>query len=574
MANEDGSIQVVFNGEIYNHRSLRTELERSGHRFRTESDTEVLAHGYEQWGVDIVARLEGMFAFAIWDERAARLMVARDRAGKKPLFVSRRGDSFVFGSEIKALLANPGFETTVDEEAIPLYLAYGYVPGSRTVYKDVRKLPPATVATLDEDGHWTEKRYWEATFRPEPIHAETAVAEVRALLENAVSSRLESDVPLGAFLSGGLDSTAVVGLMSRMSDRPVRTFSIGFEAQPLFDETRFARQASEAFGTSHTEFLVGPQSIDLVDRLVDHYDEPFGDSSAIPTYVVSKLAREHVTVALTGDGGDELFAGYLRFQGARLAEALPAWGARVGGIAARAIPHHSDFRSPQRRAKRFLQAASASPEERLLAWVGYLGHALEDVLPAAIDSPGREHILESFTAAFARAGLPGSTSLSRALSVNWDTYLPEDLMVKADRCSMAHGLELRSPFLDTALVQYAARLPDRLKVRGRTLKWVLKEAVRDVVPESIRSRPKMGFGMPLPEWLRGPWRPLLEERILVPGALISEWVRPEVVQSMARKHLSGKADFSHPLWALLTLDAWMRQQRDVSAGDGKGWRHA
>ena len=570
MANEDGSVQVVFNGEIYNHRALRTELERAGHRFRTESDTEVLAHGYEQWGINVVERLEGMFAFGIWDEQATRLIVARDRAGKKPLFVSRRGDTFVFGSEMKALLAHPRFEAAVDEEAIPLYLSYGYVPGSRTVYKDVRKFPPATVATLDGDGRWREKRYWEATFRPEPIRADVAVAQVRVLLENAVSRRLESDVPLGAFLSGGLDSTVVVGLMSRMSDQPVRTFSIGFEGQPSFDETRFAREASEAFGTCHTEFRIGPQSIDLVDRLVDHYDEPFGDSSGIPTYIVSKMAREHVTVALTGDGGDELFAGYLRFQGARLAEALPDWGARFGGIAARAIPHHADFRSPQRRARRFLLAASASPEERLLTWVGYLGHALEDVLPASIQSPGREIVLESLTAAFARADHSASTSLSRALSVNWDTYLPEDLMVKADRCSMAHALELRSPFLDTELVQYAARLPDRLKVRGRTLKWVLKEAVRDLVPGSIRSRAKMGFGMPLAEWLRGPWRPLLEERILVSGALISEWVRPELVQSMARDHLSGRADFAHPLWALLTLDAWMRRHRSASDGLGKG----
>jgi asparagine synthase (glutamine-hydrolysing) len=566
VGNEDGSVQVVFNGEIYNFRNLRDELRTQGHEFRTSSDTEVLVHAYESWGERLVDHLEGMFTFAIWDERHVRLILARDRAGKKPLYLSRSPRGLAFGSEMKAVIAHPNVCDAIDREAIPLYLAYGYVPGARTVHRELAVLPPATVAVWEGSGAWSETRYWSPRFRSKPMSTASAVAGVRTKLEGAVARRLESDVPLGAFLSGGVDSTAIVGIMSKLSGEPVRTFSIGFQDQPHYDETRYAREAADLFGTDHTEYKVGPQAIDLVDRLVAHYDEPFGDSSAIPTYIVSQMAREHVTVVLTGDGGDELFAGYLRFQGARIAEAIPDWAGRLGGAAAKLIPHNPSFRSFSRRAERFLIAASSSPEERWLRWIGFMGRELEDVLAESVPTPERHDLLESFSAAFAQAAGPGSTSLSRALSVNFETYLPEDLLVKADRCSMAHGLELRSPFLDTALVEYASQLPDRLKIRRGSMKWVLKQAVRDLVPRSILSRGKMGFGIPLPEWLRGPWRGLLEDRLLPVDAQVGEWVRPEAVHKMAAAHLSGQADFSHQLWALLTLDSWLSQRSPPSGG--------
>jgi len=551
----------VFNGEIYNFRELRDVLRGEGHEFRTTSDTEVLVHGYESWGIGLMARLEGMFALAIWDEARARLVLARDRAGKKPLYLCRSPQGVVFGSEMKAVLAHPDVCDEINREAIPLYLAYGYVPGRPTVHRDISIVTPATVVVQEGDGSWSETQYWAAQFRSEAIPPAEAVAGVRRRLDAAVLKRLEADVPLGAFLSGGVDSTSIVGIMSSISEEPVRTFSIGFQDQPNYDETEHAREAASLFGTDHTEFKVGPQAVDLVDRLVAHYDEPFGDSSAIPTYIVSQLAREHVTVALTGDGGDELFAGYLRFQGARIAEKIPRWAAHIGVGAARLIPHNPDFRSLSRRAQRFLGAAASSQEERWLRWIGFLGQELDDLLPESVPTPDRAEVLASFSAAFTRASGPGSTSLSRALSVNYETYLPEDLLVKADRCSMAHGLELRSPFLDTALVEYAALLPDKLKIRRGSLKWVLKEAVRGLVPDSILSRGKMGFGIPLSEWFRGPWRGLLEDRLLPVDAQVNEWVRPETVNRMARQHMEGHADFSPQLWALLTLDAWTSQRR-------------
>jgi asparagine synthase (glutamine-hydrolysing) len=564
MQNEDGRVQVVFNGEIYNYRLLRTELEGLGHRFRSRSDTEVIAHGFEEWGEDVAGRLDGMFAFGIWDEKTGRLTLGRDRAGKKPLYWYSGQGTFAFASEIKSLLALPFVPDAVDSGGISLYLAYGYCPGPATVYRAVHKFLPGHVATLKADGTLDSRKYWSLDFRPQQISEAEAVVGVRQRVTASVERRLESDVPLGAFLSGGLDSSVVVGLMQRMMTEPVRTFSIGFEDEPLFDETGYAREVAEHFGTEHTEFLVGAQSIDLIDTLVEAYDEPFGDSSAIPTYIVSRLTREHVTVALTGDGGDELFAGYLRFFGAQLAEAIPTPLARLGDTVGKAWPHNDNFRSFSRRVQRFFAAAAELPEERTLRWIGFFGDRLDEVLSEQVPRLPRSDVTQSFRDAFERAGGRGSTALSRALAVNFDTYLPEDLLVKADRCSMAHGLELRAPLLDTDVMEYVACLPDRLKIRRRSFKWVLKEAFRDLVPLSIIERPKQGFGIPLPQWLRGPWRPLLEERILQTGAPIGEWVRPEPVQEMARAHLEGRADFGHQLWALLTLDAWARRQNGPS----------
>ena len=559
MATPDGRLTVIFNGEIYNFEALRTELIGLGHVFRTRSDTEVLLFGWREWGEGMLDRLEGMFAFALWDAERQQLHLVRDRAGKKPLFLYRDAGVLAFASEIKAFGVLPGVRLEVDPEAIPLYLAYGYVPTPRAPYRNVTRVPPATVLRVNADGWVSERRYWEADLRPRPESTTAAERRVRELLDDAVKRRLISDVPLGAFLSGGVDSTAIVARMARFSDGPVRTFSIGFEGAPTYDETAWARQAAELIGTEHTEFRVGAQSVDLVDRLVAAYDEPFGDSSAIPTFTVSGLARESVTVALTGDGGDELFAGYDRFIGAQVAEGLPTAIVALGDAIGRRLPVHSNFRHPTRRFARFFRAASLPAPERTLRWIGFFADRLEEVLqPDVLAQLDPARLVESFRAPL-RGPKAGNTALSAALKLNYETYLPEDLLVKSDRCSMAHGLELRSPFLDTALVEYACSLPDGLKSQGGEKKAILKRALCAELPRELLYRPKMGFGIPLPQWFRGEWAPLLHERVLDPQAALWRWVRREPVVAMVEEHMSGRADFGHQLWALLTLQVWLEQ---------------
>lgn len=580
MGNEDGSIQVVFNGEIYNFAELRAELERSGHRFRTRSDTEVLVHGYEAWGEELPARLNGMFAFAVWDEPRGVLLLARDRAGQKPLFWTRAGERVAFASEIKALLALEWVEDAMDPTALPYYLAYGYVPGPATFYRGIRTLEPARLMWVGDSrmSEWaadrppggtsarfsgrtmTPRAYWRLHWTSdEEVGDAQACARVRSLLGDAVERRLVADVSLGAFLSGGIDSTLVVGLMRERIEGPIRTFSLGFADDPTYDETEFARVASRRFATEHTEFRVEAHEIGLVDDLVHAHDQPFGDSSAIPTYIVSRLTREHVTVALTGDGGDEMFAGYPRFLGMVLAESMPRWMVLLGGRMGRWAPHHANFRHPLRRFARFFEAAALPPEERMLRWIGFLPDALPRILrPELRDLVSRAALTESFRRPW--AAHEGESTLARTLALNFETYLPEDLLVKADRCSMAHGLEVRAPFLDPELMTFAATLPDRTRIRGRTLKWLLRTAFSDLLPWEITRRGKMGFGVPLPVWFRTHWKSYFEARVLAPDARTAEWLVPEVVSALWEEHQTGRADHGHALWALLTLETWLRQR--------------
>ena len=557
MGNEDDSVQVVFNGEIYNFGDLRQELEAAGHRFRTRSDTEVLVHGWEEWGERLPERLEGMFAFALWDEGERRLFLARDRTGKKPLFFTRAGGRFAFASEIKALLTLPWVDGGIDEGALPYYLAYGYVPGPRTFLRGIEKLPPATRMSVDRQGE-ARSRYWvlDWQFRHAGMPEEAAASKVRELLGDAVERRLVADVPLGAFLSGGIDSTLVVGLMRERIAGPLRTFSLGFADDATYDETPFARIVAQRFGTDHTEFTVEAHAVDLVDDLVDSYDEPFGDSSAIPTHIVSRLTREHVTVALTGDGGDELFCGYPRFLGMAVAERVGFTLATLGNALGERLPHHPNFRHPLRRFQRFFAAAALDPEERMLRWIGYLPEVEDYLRPEVVEPPSREALTESFRIPWER--FRGEGAVAKAMALNFETYLPEDLLVKADRCSMAHGLELRSPFLDTAVMEFAAGLPDRLRYRGKTLKWLLRTAFPDLLPPEIAVRGKWGFGVPLPVWFRTHWKPLFEGRVLAPDARVWTWLRREPVEALWRAHQAGTADHGHALWALLTLESWLR----------------
>ena len=561
MSSPDGAHVVVFNGEIYNFVELRAQLIGHGHRFRTRSDTEVILAAYRQWGDRCPEHLDGMFAFALWDARERRLLLARDRTGKKPLFVYRDAERLVFGSEMKAILACGGVDDALNPAAIPLYLTYGYVPTPGTFYRSIHKLPPATSLSIRADGAVEERRYWSPVFdgTASRVRMEEAVEEVRELMTAAVRRRMVADVPVGAFLSGGIDSTIVVGLMSRLADRPVRTFSIGFSGDARFDETDVARSTALRLGTEHTEFVVEPAALDLLDALVTAYDEPFGDSSAIPTSIVSRLSRQSVTVALTGDGGDELFGGYLRLHAGALSERVPSVLRRMGGHAARWIPANGHPRGLPARAARFLSAAADPLPDRYLRWIGFFPDATESLLHPEVRAAvyDRAAVRASFTTEL--DGSTGST-LDRLLRLNFNTYLLDDLLVKADRCSMMHSLELRSPFLDTALIEFAGRLPDGFRRRGRSTKYLLRRAFPDLLPPDLLKRGKMGFGVPLDTWFRTLWRSTLEEGLLDSGSPLYEWLDRGTVQGMVVRHLSGEANLGHQLWSLLTLERWLARR--------------
>jgi asparagine synthase (glutamine-hydrolysing) len=562
MANEDGTVQAVFNGEIYNYKTLREALLSRGHRFKSQSDTEVIVHLYEEKGADCIADLEGMFAIAIWDDRAERLTLARDRAGKKPLFYYRDSRTLAFASEMKAFFTNDAIAIEPDPEAVPHYFIYGYVPMPRTFYKNIWQLEPGTLMTVDAVGGCVNRRYWELSY-PEAgavrqIPQREAVAGVRERLTRAVESRLMSDVPLGAFLSGGLDSTIVVGLMSRMMSEPVKTFSIGFTGDSAYDETPYARLADQRFKTDHTEFHVSPSAIDLIDTLVWHHDGPFGDSSAVPTYLVSRLTREKVTVVLTGDGGDELFAGYLRFYATVVADRIPRPLGRVARSLLSGLPTPSNDRHWLSRTKRFARSMSEPLHERLTGWNALFFDALEQLLrPDFLAGLPRIDKLHHISAK--RALMAGRSTLSQALLANFVSYLPDDLLVKTDRCTMANSLEARSPFLDRELIEYAAGLPDDLKLRGSQTKVILREAFADLVPSEINQRGKMGFGVPLDTWFRGELRDHMRDLLLSPGARYRDMLSGTFVEQLVSRHLSGAANLGQQLWSIMCFEAWLQR---------------
>jgi asparagine synthase (glutamine-hydrolysing) len=561
MPNEDGSVQVVFNGEIYNFQELRRGLVARGHQFRSQSDTEVIVHLYEEKGAGCIEDLEGMFAIAIWDDRARRLTLARDRAGKKPLFYYRSNRLLAFASEMKSFFGHPDITIEPDPDAVPYYFIYGYVPPPATFYKHVSQLPPATLMTVDADGRTATRRYWQLTYprasEVRPIERREAAAGVRERLTRAVEQRLVSDVPLGAFLSGGVDSTIVVGLMSRLTSEPVKTFSIGFEGDPAYDETAYARLVAGQFKTDHTEFRVSPSAIDLVEKLVWHHDGPFGDSSAVPTYIVSKLTREKVTVVLTGDGGDELFAGYLRFYAAVLSERIPRGVGRIAHGLLRRLPTPLGDRHPLARLQRFFRSSSTPLFDRMTRWNALFWEDLDALLTpefvASVDVVDRLRYLGGEASM-----LDGRSTLSKVLYANFVSYLPDDLLVKTDRCTMANSLEARSPFLDRELVEYVAALPDALKLQGRHTKVILREAFADLLPPAVNRRGKMGFGVPLGTWFRGDLRDYMRDLLLAPDARYRGMLSAAYVESLVSRHLGGDANFGHQLWSLLCFEQWLR----------------
>jgi asparagine synthase (glutamine-hydrolysing) len=561
IGNEDGSVQLVFNGEIYNYRDLRPGLVERGHQFRSNSDSEVIVHLYEELGDRAIDELDGMFALAIWDGRRRTVTLARDRAGKKPLYVYQDADRILFASEMKAILAHPGAQVSIDEGAVPLYFLHGFVPHPRTIYNRIRHVEPGTLEVIGHDGRISPREYWQLTFpdvEREPLPPRSrrrTTVDVRQLVTAAVKRRLMSDVPLGAFLSGGLDSTIIVGVMSQLMREPVRTFSIGFEGDAAFDETAIARNTAKRFGTAHVEFRVKPSAVDLIDTLIYHHDGPFGDSSAIPTYLVAKLTREHVTVALTGDGGDEVFGGYLRFNAALAGEHVPSGLASVASALLGTLPSPRHERQLLARAKRFVRFSSFPLLDRLTAWAAVFYDDVEQLLePSLLHRTGS---VDRHAHLAGIGGVEGASPLSRLLAANFHSYLHDDLLIKADRMSMANSLEARAPFLDRALMDYVAELPDDYKLQGGTTKAILREAFDDLVPEEVKHGPKRGFGVPLDGWFRGELRDLMRDTLLSPSALMHPYVSQSYVRRLVDEHLAGAANHGHRLWTLLTFERWL-----------------
>ena len=569
MINDAETLGIVYNGEVYNFRDLRQELEALGHCFHTRSDTEVVLHAYEEWGCECVQPLRGMFAFAIYDGRpqatmrcgqpsanSDRLFLARDRVGKKPIYYYHDTECFMFASEIKAILAHPSVPRRINRRVIPLYLAYGYIPAPYTMFERIHELPPGHTLTV-QDGQITVRQYWEvplAGAADDQLCEQECRERLRELLEAAVRKRLSSDVPLGAFLSGGLDSTAVVAFMTRLMSQPVKTFAIGFEDDPTFNELEYARLTARTYGTEHHEFIVRPDAIDLLPKLVWHYDQPFADSSAIATYLVSKLTREHVTVALTGDGSDELFTGYERFAAAHLAEVYRGTPQVVQAALThllRALPESTRYNGFVRRARRFVENAPLPLAQCYLGWVGIFHNGfIRELLAEDTDVDPVAHFQTCFDQ------VQGLDAISQLLYVNTKTYLHGDLLVKTDRMSMANSLEARSPFLDQELVEFAARIPSCLKLRGFTTKYILKRALEGLVPHEIIRRKKHGFGVPVGRWFRTDLKNYVREVLLSPLAMRRGYFKEEALRRLINEHQSGKREHGHRLWALLTLEIW------------------
>lgn len=565
MSNEDGTIWLTFNGEIYNHLELRAELEQRGHRYRGNSDTETIIHLYEEYGCECVMHLRGMFAFALWDERQHCLFLARDRFGQKPLLYAETTDGLTFASEFKALLQDPAVSREINDMAIHHYLTYGYVPTPMTAFRQICKLPPASTLVW-KDGKISIERYWHLNYTPKLTVSETeATEQVLTLLREATRLRLMSDVPLGAFLSGGIDSSAVVALMAEATSEPVKTFSIGFEDQS-FNELNYARQVAERYATDHYEFVVTPNALTILPELVWAYGEPYADSSAVPTYYVSRETRQHVTVALNGDGGDELFAGYDRYRATRLAayyEKAPRWlRENIIASAIRHLPESTKRNDIFGRLKRFALAMDTTPEQRYAKWVTLLANSEKSRLYTP-DFQAQVAGLDSLSIIEQTYSLADSPDfVERTQFVDTRTYLPDDLLVKVDIATMIHSLEGRSPFLDHKLVEFVARLPVSYKLRGRVSKYILKRALHNYLPKTILNRGKQGFGVPVGRWFRHELRQIAYDVLLDQDTLARGLFDERAVHTLLDEHVKGRANHWQRIWELLMLELWFRSYID------------
>jgi len=558
ICNEDRSIWVVLNGEIYNYRELRVELERKGHQFRTASDTEVLVHLYEDEGVEGVRHLRGMFAFAVWDDRNKMLTLVRDRLGIKPLYYAVTSHGLLFGSELKALLVHPDLKRDVSPEAVAHYFSYLCVPGDLSIFSTVHKLPSAHWLTYGE-GSVKIQRYWHASLSPDlSLTKDEWLGEIRRGLCDAIESHMVADVPVGAFLSGGLDSGSMVALMAQKSSSPIRTFTVGFaQMSGSFDERDAARKVADRYKTAHYECLLEADVEDLLPKIAAAFDEPFADSSAIPNWLVCQETARHVKVALTGLGGDELFGGYERYVGLRLGEQYQRIPAVVRYLLKKSVNGVSSGNRLSNRVdrlKRFLQAGDLPLRARYNSFISAFGSYKEIVHPDMWASlEGMRNQYDEIV-----RDVRVEDPLDLALFADLSLYLPDDLLVLSDRISMAHSLEIRVPFLDHHLVELICRLPARYKVKGFQKKVLFKEAIADLLPSEHFLRPKQGFSIPLAQWLRGSLRPMLEE--IVDGSEYREnpWLNREVVKSLVAEHLTGRRNHEVRLWSVVCFQEWWR----------------
>ncbi len=581
ISNEDNAVTIVFNGEIYNYRELQSLLQSRGHRFRTNSDTEAIVHAYEEFGSACVDYLRGMFAFAIWDDREKKLFIARDRVGKKPLYYSvTRGGTLVFGSELKSLLQHPDVERNINTQSLDAYFSLGYVPDPISIFEDVEKLAPGHHLTFTK-GRLSVERYWDFSYELKTNggnghSAKDYLDELRSLLDEAVRLRLVSDVPLGAFLSGGIDSSTVVGLMARHMDQPVKTFSIGFN-EDSYDELKYARVTAKKFGTDHHEFIVTPDICDVVDDLAWHFDEPFADSSAIPTYVVSKLAREHVKVVLTGDGGDELFAGYSRYVTERRRSRFDL----VPRVVKEGLMDPLSRRLPQGAwGRNYLHNVSLDPIGRYLDNVSIFtglnkvslytsdfsdqlqGQGPRRGGPAGVQDRDQ---LDSYFRELS-GNVQTGAELDSLLYIDSKTYLPGDILTKVDRMSMAVSLEARVPLLDHKLIEFVTRIPASMKMAGLETKHLFKRAIADLVPPEVLHRRKQGFGVPIQHWINQQLRERIRDTLNDPRTIQRGYVSRSHVELLLDEHERGRRDHSMALWSLLMLELWHRRYVDRSQG--------
>jgi asparagine synthase (glutamine-hydrolysing) len=552
----DEAVTIVFNGEIYNFRELQVLLESRGHRFHTHSDTEAIVHAYEEYGTGCVAKLRGMFSFAIWDKRTRTLFLARDRVGKKPLYYTQTSlGTLIFGSELKVLLEHPEVETEINPAALDAYLTFGYVPEPLSIFKNVHKLPAGHHLTFT-GGVVSVQQYWDFTFEQvESRSEEEYVDELRALLADAVRVRLVSDVPLGAFLSGGIDSSTVVAFMAQAMTQPVKTFSIGFH-EDSYNELKYARITANRFETDHHEFIVTPDICHIIDELAWHLDEPFADSSAIPTYMLSKLAREHVTVALSGDGGDELFAGYTRYvvdqQRSAFSRLPPLVRHQLIKPLSRNLPHGA-------RGRNFLHNVALEPLDRYLDSIStFTSLTRPSLYSQEFQSQlrARDEMLWQFRA-YAEQVRTGNP-VDPLLYLDSKTYLPGDILTKVDRMSMAVSLEARVPLLDQNLLEFVTRIPAALKLKKLTTKYIFKRAVRGLIPDEILDRPKQGFGMPISLWINSELKDRIRETVTGSRARERGYFESDYIRILFDEHDRGRRDHSAQLWALFMLELWHR----------------
>jgi asparagine synthase (glutamine-hydrolysing) len=564
MTTEDGGVTVVFNGEIYNYRQLCKELQGRGHRFHTRSDTESILYSYKEYGITCVEHLRGMFAFAIWDAPRRKLFIARDRVGEKPLYYSMTPQgTFVFGSELKSLLEYPGVGREINPESLDAYLTFGYVPDPLSIFKNIYKLPPGHHLTLVE-GKIKIEEYWDFPYEPVRDHRseDEYIEELRILLNESVRMRLVADVPLGAFLSGGIDSAAIVGLMSRNMSEPVKTFSIGFR-EDSYDELKYARLAAKHFGTDHHELIVTPDVCHLIEDLAWQFDEPFADSSAIPTYMVSKLAREHVTVVLSGDGGDELFAGYTRY----LVEQQRSGFGNLPGFVRKGMMQPLSRRLPHGAwGRNYLYNVALDPIERYIDSISIF----TNLNKASLYTDDFRKTLGGFKPAATRyqdyaARVHTGAAIDPLLYLDSKTYLPGDILTKVDRMSMAVSLEARVPLLDHKLVEFVNRMPASMKMRGRETKHIFKRAVQGLVPDQILNRPKQGFGVPIATWINQELRERIHDTFGEARTRQRGYVSPHYVDVLLEEHERGRRDHSPALWTLLMFELWCRRFLDKSS---------